>query len=54
MLDRSKRRVRVVGTGYGDDEESVKLRKFFESGNAVTMKKLQERFARKGTAAKAN
>jgi uncharacterized protein YndB with AHSA1/START domain len=48
-------RVRAVGTGYGDDEESAKLRKFFESGNAFTMKKLQERFAKKApTAVKSN
>jgi uncharacterized protein YndB with AHSA1/START domain len=38
-------RLRVVGTGYGDDEESQKLRSFFEKGNAYTLKKLQEKFA---------
>jgi uncharacterized protein YndB with AHSA1/START domain len=41
-------RVRVTGLGFRDDEESKKLRTFFEKGNAATMKKLQERFAKKG------
>ena len=36
-----------MGTGYGDDEESQKLRSFFERGNAYTLKKLQEKFAAK-------
>ncbi len=40
-------RVRVVGLGYGADEESKKLRVFFEKGNAYTLKRLQEHFAKK-------
>ena len=40
-------RVRMVGLGFGDDEESKKMRAFFERGNAFTLKKLQERFAAK-------
>ena len=40
-------RLRIVGNGYGDDEESQKLRSFFERGNAYTLKKLQEKFAAK-------
>ncbi|HMF10743.1 MAG TPA: SRPBCC domain-containing protein [Gemmataceae bacterium] len=40
-------RLRLVGLGYGPDEESKKLREFFEKGNAYTLKKLQEHFARK-------
>jgi uncharacterized protein YndB with AHSA1/START domain len=40
-------RLRLVGLGYGSDEESKKLRAFFEKGNAYTLKKLQEHFARK-------
>jgi uncharacterized protein YndB with AHSA1/START domain len=40
-------RLRIVGLGYGDDEESKKLRGFFEYGNAYTLKKLQEKFAGK-------
>lgn len=37
-------RLRIVGTGYSDDDESRKLRSFFERGNAYTLKKLQEKF----------
>jgi uncharacterized protein YndB with AHSA1/START domain len=44
----SRTRLRLVGTGYGSDEESQKLRAFFERGNAYTLKKLQEKFAAKG------
>jgi uncharacterized protein YndB with AHSA1/START domain len=44
----SRTKLRLVGTGYGDDEESKKLRGFFEKGNAFTLKKLQEKFAGKG------
>jgi uncharacterized protein YndB with AHSA1/START domain len=39
-------RVRVVGVGYGNDPESKKLRGFFEKGNAYTMQKLQQKFAK--------
>jgi uncharacterized protein YndB with AHSA1/START domain len=37
--------LRIVGNGYGDDEESRKLRSFFERGNAYTLQKLQEKFS---------
>lgn len=37
-------RVKVVMQGYGDDEESQKMRQFFDKGNAFTLKKLQEHF----------
>ena len=47
-------RLRIVGTGYGDDEESRKLRSFFEKGNAYTLKKLQEKFAPKDAKASQN
>jgi len=40
-------RVRIVGLGFGDDEESKKMRAFFDRGNAFTLKRLQERFASK-------
>jgi uncharacterized protein YndB with AHSA1/START domain len=40
-------RLRVVGNGYGDDEESQKLRGFFEKGDAYTLQKLQEKFTGK-------
>jgi len=42
-------RVRIVGLGFGDDEESKKMRAFFDRGNAFTLKKLQERFASKSS-----
>jgi uncharacterized protein YndB with AHSA1/START domain len=38
-------RVRVAGLGYGDDDESRRMRAFFTRGNAYTLKKLQEHFA---------
>ena len=44
-------RLRIVGNGYGDDEESRKLRSFFEKGNAYTLQKLQEKFMAKDTKA---
>jgi hypothetical protein len=37
-------RLQVVGVGYGDDEESRKLKTFFAKGNDYTIKKLQARF----------
>jgi uncharacterized protein YndB with AHSA1/START domain len=37
-------RLRVVGVGYGDDEESRKLKAFFAKGNDYTIKKLQAKF----------
>jgi uncharacterized protein YndB with AHSA1/START domain len=40
-------RLRVTGLGYGSDDESQKMRKFFEAGNAYTLKKLQEHLAKK-------
>jgi uncharacterized protein YndB with AHSA1/START domain len=43
----NKTRLRLVGLGYGDDEESKKLRAFFEKGNAYTLEKMQEHFTQK-------
>ena len=40
-------RVRIVGLGFGEDDESKQMRAFFDRGNAFTLKKLQERFAPK-------
>ena len=40
-------KVTVVGLGYGDDEESQKLRRHFEVGNPYTLKKLQQHFTAK-------
>lgn len=42
-----KTRVRVVSLGYGSDDESKKLRAFFEKGNAYSLQKLQEKFGPK-------
>jgi uncharacterized protein YndB with AHSA1/START domain/ketosteroid isomerase-like protein len=39
-------RVRVVSMSFGADEESQKMRAFFERGNAVTLQQLQKHFAR--------
>jgi uncharacterized protein YndB with AHSA1/START domain len=46
-LGLSRTRLRLVGLGYGNDEESRKLRNFFDKGNTYTVKKLQEHFAPK-------
>lgn len=40
-------RVRGVSLGFGDDEESMKMREFFNRGNAITLEHLQKRFAPK-------
>jgi uncharacterized protein YndB with AHSA1/START domain len=37
--------LRVASMGFGTDEESVAMRRFFESGNAATLKTLQAHFA---------
>ena len=38
--------VRAASMGFGTDEESVAMRRFFESGNASTLKSLQDHFER--------
>ncbi len=43
-------RVRGVCLGFGPDEESRRMREFFNRGNAVTLEQLQRRFAAKGDA----
>ncbi|MCA1635609.1 MAG: SRPBCC domain-containing protein [Acidobacteria bacterium] len=40
-------RVRVVSLGFGNDEQSKKMRDFFNRGNAFTLQRLQKRFAPK-------
>ena len=40
-------RVRGVSLGFGNDDESKKMREFFKRGNAVSLEKLQKRFAAK-------
>jgi uncharacterized protein YndB with AHSA1/START domain len=37
-------RLRVVSLGVGDDDESQRMRAFFEKGNAATLQKLQAKF----------
>jgi uncharacterized protein YndB with AHSA1/START domain len=36
--------IRIASLGYGTDEESMAMRRFFETGNAYTLKVLQKRF----------
>ncbi|MDQ3668162.1 MAG: SRPBCC domain-containing protein [Acidobacteriota bacterium] len=43
-------RVRVVSMGFGNDDESKKMRQFFNRGNAFTLQQLQKRFAAKADA----
>jgi hypothetical protein len=43
----SRTRLRVVGLGFGPDEESQKMRAFFEKGNEFTLKQLQAHFSKK-------
>ena len=44
-VDGAKTRVREVSLGFGTDDESQKMRQFFDRGNAYTMTELQKRFA---------
>lgn len=46
----NRTRVVTIGLGYGDDEDSRKLRAFFDQGNAYTIRKLAEKFAPKADA----
>jgi len=43
-------RVREVCLGFGEDDESRKMREFFNRGNAITLERLKKRFAAKGDA----
>lgn len=45
-IDRQQTRVRCVSQGFVDTDESRRMRTHFEAGNAWTLKKLQERFAK--------
>jgi len=42
--------VRVVSMGFGNDDESKKMREFFNRGNAFTLQLFQKRFAAKADA----
>jgi len=45
-VDPGATRIRQVNLGFGTDEESQKMRQFFDRGNAATLAALQQRFAR--------
>jgi uncharacterized protein YndB with AHSA1/START domain len=49
-LNALKTQFREVGLGFGDDEESQKMREFFDRGNAATLAQLQKHFSAKGPA----
>ena len=38
-------RGKIVGLGFGDDDESTRMRAFFDRGNALTLRQLQRYFA---------
>jgi len=44
-VDGTQTRIREVSMGFGADEESQKMRQFFDQGNASTLIALQKRFA---------
>lgn len=48
-VEGGKTRVRVASLGYGTDEESVAMRRFFEAGNQMTIESVQRHFAGAGT-----
>ncbi len=37
--------LRIVGLGFGSDEESQRMKDFFQQGNAFTLSQLQKHFA---------
>lgn len=41
----SQTKVRIVGLGFGPDEESQRMRAFFERGNADTIEQLRKKFS---------
>lgn len=43
-LGNNRTHLRVASMGFGTDEESIAMRKFFEAGNAYTLKTLQKHF----------
>jgi uncharacterized protein YndB with AHSA1/START domain len=43
-LGNNRTHIRVASMGYGPDQESMAMRRFFESGNAATLKALQSHF----------
>ena len=43
-LGNNRTHIRVASIGFGTDEESMAMRRFFESGNAATLRTLQSHF----------
>ena len=43
-LGNNRTHIRFASMGYGTDEESKAMRRFFEIGNAATLKTLQDHF----------
>lgn len=48
-LDANRTKVRVASLGFGADDESLAMRRFFERGNQQTIEGLQKHFAKAGT-----
>jgi hypothetical protein len=46
-VGRQRTRIRIVSMGFRSDDESRKMREFFDRGNAFTLKQLQQRFVHK-------
>jgi uncharacterized protein YndB with AHSA1/START domain len=44
-VDGGKTRIRVSSLGYGTDDESLALRRFFERGNQTSIENVQRHFA---------
>jgi hypothetical protein len=44
-----KTRLREVSLGFGNDDESKKMREFFDAGNAATLVQLQKHFSAKAS-----
>lgn len=45
-IDGNRTKLRIVGCGYTPDEESQKMRAFFDRGNSWTLKNIQEKMAK--------
>jgi uncharacterized protein YndB with AHSA1/START domain len=48
-LDGNRTRVRVASLGFGTDEESLAMKKFFELGNQQTIEGIRKHFAKAST-----
>ncbi len=44
-VDGNRTSMRVASVGYGSDEESLAMRRFFESGNQETIDNIRRHFA---------